>query len=67
MSIEIFFLTIHNLNRINRFKVNNNNSNSNNNNKLLNNEIIIKHFLIILLTLKMFIQIRNKHIINLIK
>ena len=47
MSIEIFFLIIHNLDHINRFKVNNN--------KLLNNKTIIKYFFIISLTLKMLI------------
>ena len=45
MNIEILFLTIHNLDHINRFKIN----------KLLNNETIIKHFLIVFLTLKMLI------------
>ena len=59
MGIGIFFLTIHNFDRINRFKVNNN--------KLLNSEAAIKHFLIIPLTLKMLIQIHNKYTINLIK
>ena len=65
MNIEILFLTIHSLDYINYFKVNNNNSN--NNNKLLNNEAVIRHFLIILLTFKMLIQIHNKYTINLIR
>ena len=65
MNIEISFLIIHNLDHINRFKINNNNNN--NNNKLLNSETTIKHFLIVFSTLKMLIQIRNKHIINQIK
>ena len=60
MNIEIFFLTFYNFDRINRFKVNNNN----NNNRLLNSETIIKHFLIILSTLRMFIQTYNKYTIN---